>query len=68
MVGKEFSYHQQVAKALERDYYIAHPDSSWELDLNENTNGLLRQLFHKGARFEEETERAVKRVKGLLNR
>ena len=26
--GKEFAYHQKVAKALECDYYFAHPYSS----------------------------------------
>ena len=66
--GKEFAYHQKVAKALQCDYYFAHPYSSWERGLNENTNGLLRQFFPKGTRFEEVTERAVKRAKGLLNR
>ncbi len=66
--GKEFAYHEKVAKALECDYYFAHPYSSWERGLNENTNGLLRQFFPKGSRFEEISERALKRAKGLLNR
>jgi len=66
--GKEFAYHKQVAKALECGYYFAHPYSSWERGLNENTNGLIHQFFPKGSRFEEITERMVKRVKGLLNR
>lgn len=66
--GKEFAFHEKVAKALECDYYFAHPYSSWERGLNENTNGLIRQFFPKGSRFQEITERDVKRVKGLLNR
>ncbi len=66
--GKEFAFHEKVAKALECDYYFAHPYSSWERGLNENTNGLIRQFFPKGSRFEELTERSVKRAKGLLNR
>ena len=44
------------------------PYSSWERGLNENTNGLLRQFFPKESRFEEVTERDLKRAKGLLNR
>jgi len=47
--GKEFAQHEKVAGALECDYYFAHPYSSWERGLNENTNGLLRQFFPKGS-------------------
>jgi len=50
------------------DYYFAHPYSSWERGVNENTNGLLRQFLPKGGRFEEVTERDLKRAKEMLNR
>ena len=66
--GKEFAHHSRVVRALQCDYYFAHPYSSWERGLNENTNGLLRQFFPKGSRLEEITERQMKRAKGLLNR
>jgi len=66
--GKEFAHHEKVAKALECDYYFAHPYSSWERGLNENTNGLIRQYFPKGSSFKEVTGRTVKRAKGRLNR
>jgi transposase, IS30 family len=66
--GKEFARHEKVAKALECDYYFAHPYSSWERGLNENTNDLVRQYFPKGSCFEEVTERMIKRAKGQLNR
>ena len=66
--GKEFACHEKVAKALECDYYFAPPYSCWQPGLNENTNGLIRQFLPKKSRFEEVTERSVKRVKGLLNR
>jgi transposase, IS30 family len=39
--GKEFAHHEKVAKALDCDYYFAHPYSSWERGLNENTNGCV---------------------------
>ena len=45
--GKEFAYHDQITKALDAEVYFAHPYSSWERGLNENTNGLLRQYFPK---------------------
>jgi IS30 family transposase len=39
--GKEFAHHGKISKALSADVYFAHPYSSWERGLNENTNGLL---------------------------
>lgn len=46
--GLEFSYHEEIAKELECEFYFADPYSSWQRGLNENTNGLLRQYFPKG--------------------
>lgn len=45
--GKEFSEHAKIAQALDATFYFAHPYSSWERGLNENTNGLIRQYFPK---------------------
>lgn len=45
--GREFSEHGQIAKALQADFYFAHPHASWERGTNENTNGLIRQYFPK---------------------
>lgn len=46
--GGEFAEHKKVAKALDADFYFAHPYSSWERGANENANGLLRQYVKKG--------------------
>lgn len=46
--GKEFSGHETVSKVLGVPIYFAHPYSSWERGLNENTNGLIRQYLKKG--------------------
>lgn len=46
--GSEFVEHKAIAKALDIDFYFAHPYSSWERGLNENFNGLLRQYIPKG--------------------
>lgn len=43
--GREFAQHQDSAGQLKADFYFAHPYSSWERGLNENTNGLVRQYF-----------------------
>ena len=45
--GKEFALHEQIAAKLELSYYFAHPYSSWERGLNENTNKLIRHYFPK---------------------
>ncbi len=65
--GKEFAYHQRVAKRLGASFYFAKPYHAWERGLNENTNGLVRQYFPKGTRFTLVTQAAVTRVQKKLN-
>jgi IS30 family transposase len=65
--GKEFAYHEQVSKALCTDFYFAHPYSSWERGLNENTNGLLRQYFPKNTDLKGVTQQEVKHALDRLN-
>ena len=64
--GKEFAYHEKLVDQLETKVYFAHPYSSWERGLNENTNGLLRQYFPKGTDFrtlnQSDVDRAVDRI------
>ena len=43
----EFSEHQNIAQTLSTNIYLAHPHSSWERGLNENTNGLIWQYLPK---------------------
>ena len=57
--GKEFSWHENFAEALNTKVYFAHPYSSWERGLNENTNGLLRQYFPKGTDFRTLTQKDI---------
>jgi len=65
--GKEFAGHQEIATALRADFYFAHPYSSWERGLNENTNGLIRQYFPKKHDFTTITEKDVVMVMNKLN-
>ena len=64
--GKEFAEHESIATKLKADIYFAHPYSSWERGLNENSNGLLRQYFPKGMELtdisEEQVQWAVERL------
>ncbi|HQS67709.1 MAG TPA: IS30 family transposase [Sulfuricurvum sp.] len=66
--GKEFASHETIADAIKADVYFAHPYSSWERGTNENTNGLIRQYFPKGSRFEEITDEQIQVVQEKLNR
>jgi IS30 family transposase len=65
--GKEFAFHEEIAKNLEADIYFAHPYSSWERGLNENTNGLIRQYFPKKHDFTTITDDEIAEAEHRLN-
>ena len=65
--GKEFSFHEEIARELEVFVYFAKPYHSWERGANENTNGLIRQYFPKGTDFGDITQEQVMRVQKILN-
>ena len=65
--GKEFSCHEKIREYTGGKVYFAHPYSSYERGLNENTNGLIRQYFPKKTDFRKITQKDVKRVECLLN-
>ena len=65
--GKEFCQHEQIAAGLQARIYFAHPYSSWERGLNENTNGLVRQYFPKKHDFAGITNAEVQHVEDRLN-
>lgn len=53
--GREFARHEEIAAALDAQFYFAHPYHAWERGLNENTNGLVRQYFPKQTDFSKIT-------------
>jgi IS30 family transposase len=65
--GKEFSAHQDIAKALNTHCYFATPYHSWERALNEHTNGLIRQYIPKGINLATIPVSQIKRVEIKLN-
>lgn len=65
--GSEFAYHEKIAEALEADFYFAHPYSSWERGLNENTNGLIRQYLKKGSDFTHVNDKDLAFIMDKLN-
>lgn len=65
--GGEFAEHERIATELETKAYFAHPYSSWERGLNENSNGLLRQYIPKRTNLTEITDEYVSKVERRLN-
>lgn len=65
--GTEFAGHESLAPALGVDIYFAHPYSSNERAINENTNGLIRQYLPKGTDFTEVSDEQLKRIVEKLN-
>lgn len=65
--GLEFAAHELIAEGLKADIYFAHPYSSWERGINENTNGLIRQYFPKGTDFNQVTDNQIEHVMNRLN-
>jgi len=65
--GREFTDHEGMANDLETRIYFAHPYSSWERGLNENTNGLIRQYFPKDRDLTTVTESEIEIVMNKLN-
>jgi IS30 family transposase len=65
--GGEFTKHEIIAKELGIDVYFARPYRSYERGTIENTNGLVRQYFKKGQRFDNITDADVQIVANKLN-
>ena len=65
--GQEMREHRLFTKQTKMKVYFAHPQCPWERGTNENTNGLLRQFFPAGTRFNCVSRREIKRVQALLN-
>ena len=65
--GKEFSAHQEISKALEIDFFFAHPYHSWERGSNENLNGLIRQFIPKKTDFSQISDEYIQQVEDILN-
>jgi IS30 family transposase len=65
--GKEFAFHEEIAKKVKCDTYFAKPYHSWERGQNENANGLLRQYFPKSMELIDVTAKQVFEAVHKLN-
>lgn len=66
--GTEFAEHKMIAKKLQTNFYFAHPYSSWERGLNENTNGLIRQYIPKKQSFSNFNRQIINDIQHKINR
>jgi transposase, IS30 family len=65
--GKEFARFKQIERDTGLQIYFADPYSAWQRGANENTNGLLRRYFPKGADFTNITNESLAQVVKKLN-
>ncbi len=65
--GKEFSWHEKVARKTGMDVFFAKPYHSWERGTNENTNGLIRRLHPKKSSFSGIGRAELRRIDKFLN-
>ena len=65
--GVEFGEYSKIEKQLDTPIYSTHPYCSWEKGTNENTNGLLREVFPKGSSIASVSNKHINEVTRLLN-
>ena len=66
--GREFAYHEEIARELTAEGFFAHPYHSWERGLNENTNGLIRQYIPKGKDIDDLSDEDVAKIIEKINK
>jgi IS30 family transposase len=65
--GKEMAEHERLALETGMRIYFADPHAPWQRGANENTNGLLRQYFPKGASLKPFDQADLDKVAASLN-
>ena len=63
----EMAEHKLFSADTRRVVYFAHPQSLWERGINENTNGLIRQYFHRGTDFSQVSYYQIMKAQNQLN-
>ena len=65
--GSEMAAHRAFTIATDMQVYFCDPRSPWQRGSNENTNGLLRQYFPKGADLSQINQARLNRIARQLN-
>lgn len=66
--GSEAYHHHILYKKCGMQMYFADPGKPWQRGSNENTNGLIREFFPKGAELNKIEIKEIKSVEALLNK
>ena len=65
--GREMAGHAKLTRNTGMKVYFCDPYSPWQQGSNENTNGLLRQYFPKGADLSGYSQQQLDAVADELN-
>ena len=65
--GMEMADHKRFSLTTNTKVYFCDPQSPWQRGSNENTNGLLRQYFPKGADLTVHSQKQLDEVARRLN-
>lgn len=65
--GLELAQHKEFTVATDVKVYFCDPRSPWQRGTNENTNGLLRQYFPKGAELSQYSQADLNKIALKLN-
>lgn len=65
--GAEFSRLSELGKKLGIAIYYAHPYSSWERGLNENTNRIIRRFIPKGEMIKIYSKKKIQEIENWIN-
>jgi IS30 family transposase len=65
--GLELAKRKSFTVATDMNVYFCDPRSPWQRGSNENTNGLLRQYFPKGADLSRHSQTQLNRIALELN-
>ena len=65
--GAEMAEHGAFSMATNMHVYFADPGAPWQRGSNENTNGLLRQYFPRGADLSHHNAQELRAVADELN-